>query len=45
MEIRKDWLRNRLSNVHVADDFNYALSLAQTKSSFNAFLTNFIFKT
>ncbi|CAF4437535.1 unnamed protein product, partial [Adineta steineri] len=31
MEIRKEWLRNRLSNISVADDFNYDLVLAQTK--------------
>lgn len=31
MEIRKEWLRNRLLNVVVADDFNYDLILAQTK--------------
>ncbi|CAF3775209.1 unnamed protein product [Rotaria socialis] len=31
MEIRKQWLRNRLSNISVADDFNYDLVLAQTK--------------
>ncbi|CAF2844366.1 unnamed protein product [Rotaria sp. Silwood2] len=31
MEIRKEWLRNRLLNILVADDFNYDLILAQTK--------------
>jgi hypothetical protein len=31
MEIRQEWLRNRLSNISVADDFNYDLILAQTK--------------
>jgi len=31
MEIRKEWLRNRLSNISVADDFNSELVLAQTK--------------
>ncbi|CAM4760651.1 unnamed protein product [Rotaria magnacalcarata] len=31
MEIRKQWLRNRLSTISVADDFNYDLVLAQTK--------------
>ena len=32
IEIRKEWLRKRLSNISVADDFNYDLILAQTKS-------------
>lgn len=31
IEIRKEWLRNRLINITVADDFNYDLILAQTK--------------
>ncbi len=32
IEIRKEWIRNRLSNISIADDFNYDLILAQTKS-------------
>ncbi|CAF4921168.1 unnamed protein product [Rotaria sp. Silwood1] len=31
MEIRKEWLRHRLLNISVADDFNHDLVLAQTK--------------
>ena len=34
MEIRQEWLRNRLSNILVADDFNSELVLAQTKGKF-----------
>ena len=31
MDIRKQWLSNRLSKVSVAPDFNHDLILAQTK--------------
>jgi hypothetical protein len=32
IEIRKEWLRKRLLNIPIAEDFNYDLILAQTKS-------------
>lgn len=39
MDIRKEWLRKRLDNVSVSDDFNYDLILAQTKSLCYPFLS------
>jgi len=32
IEIRKEWLRKRFLNIPIAEDFNYDLILAQTKS-------------
>ena len=34
MEIRQRWIRQRLSHVSVADDFNDNLVLIQTKGQF-----------